>query len=725
MAPFKFGLDDPDDSAMTIDVDLDDSPDATLPGAPIKAGSLRTWQQRRTLKAIVHPLLAEGVAWIDTNGKETKNGRITAQETRVYGTGLPGVGMNRDIAKYIPQFAHIFADIQKEFTQDFAHLPSFSAPNTPAHASRASIPRFSRLYRDTLFAMGKRLTQGSPASELALDCRSIWLLFEAVYFPENGGVAESLMNWLNSYDPKPATEDGQDIMTYRPPAAHPEFWNYIYTATTRGLFSQAAECLNYGGLAQQDPNGQKAADAVSELLRDAPRRTGKGAQDQRGFDGKWRAWRGRVINTTTAIQKQVTNQNVSAAFRQLMELLKGDKDAIFSVAETLPEAVCALALLYDPVKTVTPDQVKRLWEMANVEGFSIDSTLDSEVIFDKVCQGDVYGALVKCHVIGAELGLSAHLGDLMDKADLLEKFEEEVMQGADVRQWFLLEFGERVMAGSEDNWEHAVAYWRAAGDTGMERMAQALPRVPLTSEKKATRVVEVCTELGLDAEAVEVSTNWARILESQGKVGEALKVFDKVENVAHIDRIAWMLFERALLQGKRPSRAQDPILEDILSEPGKNSHQLATLIAPYATLHAYYQYLREGRDGRIGAAAHLASILRAPETPRQYVPLLIAELLSLLDTNLPRCFALKDLFEVTAVVEEYFDVSTQNETREDGLRLLQEALDKARVAKEWESGDWRGGVGGGMRKAGDIVALVRMQIVRTVGRGWVDGEEGM
>jgi Nup85 Nucleoporin len=124
----------------------------------------------------------------------------------------------------------------------------------------------------------------------------------------------------------------------------------------------------------------------------------------------------------------------------------------------------------------------------------------------------------------------------------------------------------------------------------------------------------------------------------------------------------------------------DPKLIEILQNPPRTP-MTGTLIAPLAMLYNFFELKAHGN----GAAAveYLSKLFRLSSMPRQYIALLIAELLPIFDGNC-HFFAWiigiekrkmtidkKDLFEILAAVEDY---SANEVTFNKGADLLSQAL---------------------------------------------------
>ena len=138
----------------------------------------------------------------------------------------------------------------------------------------------------------------------------------------------------------------------------------------------------------------------------------------------------------------------------------------------------------------------------------------------------------------------------------------------------------------------------------------------------------------------------------------------------------------------------DPEVIDILQSPPP-SPMTGTLIAPLALLFNFFQLKHRGNA--TAAVRYLSKLFRLSSMPREYVSLLMAEMLPILDGTPPflrvtnrvekRMIGHKDLFEILAAVEDYV---ANEETFQKGNELL---LTSFRFKRLDENGfvfrDWR------------------------------------
>ena len=105
----------------------------------------------------------------------------------------------------------------------------------------------------------------------------------------------------------------------------------------------------------------------------------------------------------------------------------------------------------------------------------------------------------------------AHLLDLLHHSGSLEanlgQQNEHLQAGASLREFLLLEYATCLMT-HHSLWQVGVLYFDHCPVQGKQRMELLLERIPLTSEKKAEKVLSIASERGFSA----ISTSVCKIM---------------------------------------------------------------------------------------------------------------------------------------------------------------------------------------------------------------------
>ena len=675
------------------DMDENDRP-ITMDAAPIAKDGLSNFIKRgRTINADIHPYLRTGLCWISESTKRQKLD-VLKEEGTVY--SLPGIRSTplRPLrTRLTTELAEVFEDLQFTYNEE-AHLDVSYA-----------VAKASRQYRSLLNAFVSEASQTAENEglveadeeyvQILLDAISIWQCAEAIYIPMSidGLRCDALMEWVNKLDPRPTQEEGEDIMTIRRPCLHPEFWDYVSKGIVRGLFDMVSTCLVNSGLSGE---GAKASNELCLLLQTCPR-VSKYETKPEDFKLRYRQWRGKLLIASRQID--IKDQELASSFRQVYELLKGDRDALMRQCDTWQECLAAMALLYDPTGCRAPKDVRALFELVTESEDSVlavDITLASDVACAALCMGNIPKAIAQARRV--DLGLAAHVSDLLEKIEILEEIKSGDLE-LTLRDVLTLDLGDHCI-GDPETWRAAISYWRTVGDAGLDRVQQMLPRIPITSQTRVDEILGLCNDLEMLDEAAEVETAWARKLEGAGKYLDAINAYDRACNPQQIDRLNWILFKQTVLRGIPIS---DTDLDTALEGPQyTNSRTISSLLSPYAVLCQFYA-LKASDPPK--AAIHLAALLKHSDMPKELMAILMAEMLPFLRPDACQ-FGLRDIFDSLAAIEEFYDSADFDQ----GVGLLSQAMQ----CKPDNDADWRNEVVRNMN-AQDVLALVRTRLAHSVG----------
>jgi hypothetical protein len=170
---------------------------------------------------------------------------------------------------------------------------------------------------------------------------------------------------------------------------------------SRGLFKVAISCLRSEGLVEHDGVDRALLDNIVHALNTAP--LGKQSQLARKANelwdllNAWRQWHSNLESpTTNAVTDDrkihvtsIRNENARNGLGELLRILRGDRDSIAQVSETWQEYSAAMAFFSKPFEYKTHKDVQRLYEEAMGLGFSIDTTLSSEVASSALFTSDL------------------------------------------------------------------------------------------------------------------------------------------------------------------------------------------------------------------------------------------------------------------------------------------------------------------------------------------------
>ncbi|KTW32656.1 uncharacterized protein T551_00141 [Pneumocystis jirovecii RU7] len=695
----------------------------TSPNAPIESGKLKEWRDlQRTLKAVVHPLLNISISWIsgtniykDSRILKKKKSTFSPEESILYTLHTPIFFLNPCQIKLANKSKSYFEELQALYEN--LKLKFFDPKEIPLTPGQSLVPSFlNRICKSYRILTEEAINEYKNDDDVdqdvlitLIDSYTLLHCVEMLYLKEDDkSYSETIMEWVNRSDPQPLQEDGLAIMASRVPCLHPGFWSYVHKAALRGLFKQVISCLQQSGIESIEPRVSEVIDITIDILETFP-------SHKVPFKNedilKWRHWRGKVISSIRTLR--LNSLEISSAFRYLFEIISGDRDAIFRESDTWQECLGALILLNDPLNCRTIKDIHKIYNSVinGEDSFTVDETLPIESACAALFSGNIPKAMIQA--VQIQNGLAAHVADLLLKSGILEEFQTNEYP-LSLRDYLVLSYADQLIT-NPGTWEIALAYWKTVQEIGIERIKAVLTRIPLISDERTEEVLTLCDQFSLNEEACIIASIWAKELERKKQLGSAVLLYDRVNNVHQIDQINWFLFETSLIQGY-PADV-DKLMENFLTSPySSSSRNIASLLAPYATLNIFYQLKIKGK--RCAAAHYLASLIKAVDIPKKYMLLLLAEMLSFLDDSLPRAFTMRDIFDCTAAIEEFQSLAF----KDDYIQLFEKAryaeshIEKSETLKISEN--WRTKIKKEMNEK-NVLELVRLQITKTIAKGFL------
>ncbi|KAK9376883.1 Nup85 nucleoporin-domain-containing protein [Lipomyces chichibuensis] len=655
----------------------------TLQDAPIAAGRLRDWQDRkRTLKFRLPPLYNNGIAWID--GKKLDGGDqvpIVPEEMKIFPTEIPDSAFSDEYTKFVID--------SHELYRALSDADQIGEPMDP---SENILPKYATTFLQILDAARRRIFD-ERLSEAYVVCHCLF----ASYFADPGITrAEAIMDWLNQYDPRPTTEETRDIMTTPVPYDEPGFWELVQKLALRGLFFQCSNCLKEAGIPYIDPESNRALQTATSILETAP----KGAK---AFEGH-RQWRARAIAFGEKCAK-LSDVKLRRGLIALANILRGDSDTILALSESWQEATASLFLFHDPA----PSRLSEYYQMAVAE-FPVDLTVISEAGCAAVIAGDIPKALSVAERL--DVCVAAHIADFCDRQRMLDEFYNvDTLELPPFRDWLFMAHAINCCA-NPGTWLVGAAYLKdTEGIEGLSIIRESITHVYLDTEATLTELLDLCKELQFDSEARQIVMAWSKLQLSRNQVGSAIEWLDYIGNSLEIRAITWQLLESHLLKGLT---LPDAILQRYLLSPHLCPAMIREFIAPYATYFAFKIHLNEGDI--VEAAQYLASLIQFAFLPDRFFGALLGELLPLLDRSQPRALPTSELI---AIMNSLYQWEKDSRKYTEGIQFLAKSLSVTREAADMAEDDWR--VEYANVSAKEVIKLVRSKLVTEVSRAYLEG----
>ncbi|KAK4049902.1 hypothetical protein OIO90_005291 [Microbotryomycetes sp. JL221] len=488
----------------------------------------------------------------------------------------------------IVQSYTIFNSLQK-----IAH--NFDSPRNDSNMTTTDLTsylaRVINLYKQTVLNQFQLIQDDSTLNDATklhslthhASLHSILSLTQILYMPFDGQgqglVGEEILDWLNTIDTAPTSQEGQELIDMARPWEHSNFW----TCIIRGHMSSAKALIEIIQT-HSNPTLQNISKLICQSLQEFPRSTKFKKEIE--FLKQFKIWK-RFIEKQFNQIESLFDQDSSLkkdekldwlfGFKSLIELLQGNEIQILSNCQDWREALASYMILIDPT-------VKRL-DLPQVldkilETHPIDSTLKNEQIEISLIQNQILKVLQQSNEIS--IWLSSHLSDLFDKLDLIPttqqhhhpqfegKREEEEEES--LRNYFILNYTD-CLKNDETLWKIEIDYLITCQQQGLKRISILLENKSLNetlfSNKQskqqeslensnenhdetnvAQQILDLCIEYGLEHSFVKICKTFAQTLTDQQNFGQAISYCLRIKDWKKISIIVDKILDTYVFQGQ-------------------------------------------------------------------------------------------------------------------------------------------------------------------------------
>ncbi|BGP72989.1 hypothetical protein NBRC10513v2_006393 [Rhodotorula toruloides] len=342
----------------------------------------------------------------------------------------------------------IFASLQRivaQYEQSAQSLFGVEGGGVPPPEQVQYYARVCRLYRDALVKQLPLIKNDSTLSASAKSkslahhaaMHNVLALAEILYFPADGRgeglVAEELLDWVNTIDRAPSTEEGNELLSLSSPWDSPAFFPYLIRCLIRGHLSSTSALLSLLISQHPSPYLQSLASDLVGLIETYPRSTA--FRTENAFASAMRTWKSTHLRPTSRrieagfdggqgsddpVLGGPDNEDelltYEQSFRSLLAILSGSEDDVLEVSSDWREALSAFGLWVAPTslrRADLPAIVSRITSSLH----PVDQSLADEVAQSRLLKGDVSG-VIKSLVEGGFGWLATHLADLLSHLHL-------------------------------------------------------------------------------------------------------------------------------------------------------------------------------------------------------------------------------------------------------------------------------------------------------------------
>ncbi|KAJ1975213.1 Nucleoporin nup85 [Dimargaris verticillata] len=484
----------------------------------------------------------------------------------------------------------------------------------------------------------------------------VWHMFELVFINtlDGGPFVDDYMEWLNLNYPAPSTEEGEEIGLSIDPTAHDSYWPYIITCVLRGHWTVAERLLKPLVAKMTSQEDKLAVSAAIDLLYTVPRlnQYQDGSYQHRAqpqpypsvahFMADWQAWKQKCEEWSV----QTFASPLLTQLTELFAILAGDFATINSHAHNWQEALGGILLFGNPIADVR-DAASFLVDCEGLHGDhngSLEDTDDTaparrshvEQVVLAFFQYDLGSAIRYCSYI--DLWLATHLVDCLDKLGHLHEIYENLQ--TDMREYLVLAYGEMLMA-HPSFWQVGAQYLASAPAKGLSLMEEYLTRLPLTSERKAGKVLGLLKRYGLIHAYRQVCRCLARQYLDRRAYGSAISYYIEAGEPRRVGHIVDLLLQDYIHTGELTYQS---IIDNLGVEV--NYSDKLQFLSQYRDFHEMYKQKDFVQAGKL-----LVRLLTSNMAPKAFWHILLVDAIPLLEGDL-LVFDVHETHELMRCLEE-------------------------------------------------------------------------
>lgn len=450
--------------------------------------------------------------------------------------------------------------------------------------------------------------ENQAKSEVLRYIELVWHLCEILFLDIQPGTAflTQLQQWAQSHVPESLTAQMKEVLDEESPHLSPSYWDLVYTLLFRGSLDEARKLLR-----SHPSSGREDFVALDELLQTAPQ--GSQQMPSRELNVWWQTW-----------QAECTKRLTDGEFSLLPELetackiLMGDEDTLHrlrNLGKTWYNHLVTMVTYTRP--TIGRQLLADLAEDCLSAFGGVEATGLLDDILLAAFRFDLQQVIREASACLDDWWFSAHLADLLYHAGQMEASNVEYCSV--LREYLLLEYASYLMSHGS-LWQVAVDYLDHCPQQGREFLEAYLERLPLGTQSKALKVVEIFERRDMWPVAQGICQTMAVHLQKKGQLGAALTWVIRCKNPALTSRLA----DKFLLQY---SEMQEPMCLDLLENLGEDM-----LLSDRLTFLAKYrEFLTE--EDRAKAASLLTALVESQLAPHFFWPVLLRDALRILDKS--------------------------------------------------------------------------------------------
>ncbi|XP_022103342.1 nuclear pore complex protein Nup85-like [Acanthaster planci] len=556
--------------------------------------------------------------------------------------------MHKPIArKLVTQSHDVFVALQKH------------GPESTGAVRKPQLVKYSRRYRAFMGECVQDLRKAAEDPNLSReDCESyaaqsellqtmglIWSLCEILFVETlpGGVVLQQLQDWLKLHFTE-GDRLAREVLESEDLLINDKYWRAVYIYVMQGRLAEARHLLSLHVQQQQDTLHVFAR--MDKLMRDMPVFGASSRQSLAEFDLRWRHWQDQC--------RQCLEDNTFISYSHLhaiCKILSGDLSVLSEQGDVIASwyQMLVTKLLYcNPTVRALDLQHHAKACIDELGGSSRMNAVDN--ILMAAFEFDVHQVIKASSATMSNWWFVAHLADLLHHCGKLDS--HQLNFGSNLREFLLLEYASTLMSHNS-LWQVVAGYLDHCPEFGRHYLELFIERVPLQSERKATKVLRVCEEREMTEQVRSICKVLGMRALQQGQLGSALSWCIRSKDAA----FATFLSDRFLAEYSLGGGFSNLDLIDNLGAAMLLSDRL-TFLGKYREFHKLYE-----RGEFQEAASLLLSLLTAKLAPKSFWLILLTDVLPLLELE-ELIFSSQQTYELLHCLHEL----TQWFASEDYLR---------------------------------------------------------
>ncbi|CAH2302430.1 nuclear pore complex Nup85 [Pelobates cultripes] len=455
----------------------------------------------------------------------------------------------------------------------------------------------------------------------------------------------------------------QEVLESQTPTQHDRFWDAITGCVLQGRMDEARQLLSKE--TSSNVNSRSMCRILDDLLKKMPMLSSSTAQTLTEFELKWQHWREECTH-----HLQCGTFSSSQDMESICKILLGDEETLLERRELMTTwyhyLVSHLLFTHPTVKPTELHSYAQSSLNIFLSGESTAEPLDNILL--AAFELDIHQVIKEFSIVSSNWWFVAHLTDLLDHCQLFQS--HSLYFGSNMREFLLLEYASGLFS-HHSLWQLGVSYFDYCPEQGRAYLELHIERIPLTTEKKALKVLQICEKRQMTEQVRSICKTLAMKALRNGRLGSALSWSIRAKDAA----FATLISDRFLNDYCERGKFSDLDLLDNLGPTMLLSDRL-TFLGKYREFHRMYneQQFTE-------AAGLLLSLLTANIAPSFFRLTLLLDALPLLEQN-EVIFSSKQTYALMKCLEDRMTVKqelTQEPTSQE-LNMENTKVEMLRLA---------------------------------------------